>query len=61
GLLINGGRVTPYPAYDENHEYEIPFTGTGNQIPFQFIDPDGDYSDNQVVPLIVRWCFQVTD
>lgn len=60
GMLINGGRVTPYPAYQESHEYEIPFTGTGNQIPFQFVDPDGDYSDNQVVPFIVRWCRQVT-
>lgn len=46
GLFINGAEATPHAAFNAGHSYDIPFTGTGATIPFQFIDPDSDYSNN---------------
>lgn len=45
GLTINGAFPTK-PSYSPSHSYDMPFTGTGVDVPFQFFDPENVYPDN---------------
>lgn len=53
GLFINGLEPTA-PAYSAAHSYEIPFTGEGGTVPFQYFDPESNYSDNDNVYIKVE-------
>jgi hypothetical protein len=47
--MDTGGPVAVIPPYNENSEYTVPFTGTGNPIWFRF--EDDVYTDNARLPL----------
>jgi hypothetical protein len=51
GLLINGSTPSTLPLFAANHSYTLQYTGDGNPIDFKF--QDGDYSDNDRVPLAI--------
>lgn len=54
GFRLDGAPVGTIPEYNENHEYTLLKTGTGNQ--FEFLFADSDYTDNQNSPLRVEVC-----
>jgi hypothetical protein len=54
GLFLNNAAVATIPPYSTNHEYVILYTGGGNPLLMRF--EDGDYSDNQNVPMRVLVC-----
>lgn len=51
GLYLDNAAVAVVPPFNPNHQYTIPFIGTGNPINFRF--EDTDYSDNERLPLYV--------
>lgn len=55
GLLIDGSTPTA-PAYSAQHTYKLDFTGTGNQITFSYVDPDGNYGNNSLNNLYIKVC-----
>ena len=46
GLLVGGLTPSGFGPYNESHVYEWLHTGDGFVESFQWIDPDGDYTDN---------------
>jgi hypothetical protein len=52
GLLLDNAAITVPPPFSPNHEYEIPFTGTGSVLLARF--EDADHSDNQNVILYLN-------
>jgi hypothetical protein len=54
GLRLDNSAVSVPPPFSENHQYVIPFTGTGNVLLARF--EDTDYSDNDSAILYLEVC-----
>jgi hypothetical protein len=52
GLYLDNSAITVPPPFSPNHEYEIPFTGTGSTLFARF--EDSDHIDNQNVILYLN-------
>lgn len=46
GLLVDGSRPSGIPLYADSHSYNFLLAGTDAVFAFTWVDPDGDYSDN---------------
>lgn len=46
GLQIDSADPSPVPSYNGGHTYEYELTGDGTTVSFEFVDPDGDATDN---------------
>lgn len=56
GLLIDLAKPSGVPLYNPSHRYLLTYTGSNAYIGFTYVDEDGDYTDNQNVPIVVTVC-----